>query len=178
MLPKSKPRISAGEVEKIVRKHGVSDQVVLVGMRGYYLNTMGKPAVNDRGIYDDAIAVLSPTAYATFNANVDPSIYRPGVASLVSGVHRYRKGRHGISRGTGYPALRPATKGEVLPVTRDGQKGVKQGTAINIHSGSRNSTSSLGCQTIHPSQWPAFQALVYEQMARYGQNTVPYILTA
>ena len=178
MLPKSKPRISADAVEKIVRQHKVTDQVVLVGIRGYYLNSMGKPGVNDRGLYDDMIAVLTPTAYATFNANTDPSVYSPGTASLLPGVHRYRKGRHGISRGAGYPALRPATKGEALPVTRDGREGTTTGIALNLHAGSRTSTSSRGCQTIHPSQWAAFQKLVYEEMSRHGQTTVPYILTA
>lgn len=178
MLPKNKPRISADAVEKIVRKHGVTDPVVLVGIRGYYLNSMGKPGVNDRGIYDDCIAVLSPTAYATFNANTDPSVFSPGIASLLPGVHRYRKGRHGISRGAGYPALRPATKGEALPVTRDGRPGTTTGIALNIHSGSRTSTSSRGCQTIHPSQWLAFQTLVYAEMSRHQQSTVPYVLTA
>lgn len=177
MLPKSKPRISADAVEKIVRQHGVTDPVVLVGIRGYYLNSMGKPGVNDRGLYDDTIAVLSPTAYATFNANTDPSFYSPGIATLLPGVHRYRKGRHGISRGAGYPALRPATKGEKLPVTRDGREGTTTGMALNIHAGSRTSTSSRGCQTLHPSQWKAFQALVYEEMSRHQQSTIPYVLT-
>lgn len=176
-VPPARPRVSAEEIEKIVREHAVTDKVVLVGIRGYYANSMGGPG-NDRGIYDDAIALLSPTAFATFNANTDPSIYSPGVATLVPGVHRYRKGRHGISRGAGYPALRPATKGEALPVTRDGQPGVSEGIAINIHSGTRSSTSSRGCQTIHPLQWLAFQKLVYSEMSRYGQTTVPYILTA
>jgi lysozyme len=177
-VPPAKPRISADAVEKIVRQHSVTDKVVLVGMRGYYLNSMGKPGVNDRGIYDDAIALLSPTAYATFNANTDPSIYSPGIATLLPGVHRYRKGRHGISRGAGYPALRPATKGEKLPVTRDGRAGTTTGIALNIHKGGRDSTGSRGCQTIHPSQWAAFINLVYAEMSRHGQTTVPYVLTA
>ena len=176
-VPPAKPRISADAVEKIVRKHGVTDPVVLVGLRGYYARTMGGPG-NDRGLYDDCIAVLSPTVYATFNANTDPSVYSPGIATLLPGVHRYRKGRHGISRGAGYPALRPATKGEALPVTRDGRAGTTTGIALNIHSGGRTSTSSRGCQTLHPSQWPAFQKLVYAEMSRHQQSTIPYILTA
>jgi hypothetical protein len=177
IVPATKPRISAAEVETLVRRHKVTDQVVLVGIRGYYARTMGPTPSNDRGLYDDGIALLSPTAYATFNANTDPSIYSPGIATLVPGVHPYRKGRHGITRGAGYPALRPATKGEVLPVTRDGQAGVQEGIAINIHRGSFNSTSSRGCQTIHPGQWPAFQALVYAEMTRHAQTTIPYVLT-
>lgn len=177
LTPKSRPNASRAAVEKIVRQSGVAHEVVLVGIRGYYLDTMGKAGVNDRGIYDDAIIVISPNAFAAFNANTDPSIHRPGIATLVPGVHMYRKGKHGISRpGGGYPAFRPATPDEGLPVTRDGQHGTKRGIAINIHKGSRNSTSSLGCQTIHPDQWEAFRSLAYAEMDRHGQKLIPYVL--
>ena len=50
------------------------------------------------------------------------------------------------------------------------------GVAINIHRGGYNTTSSLGCQTIHPSQWEAFIALAYLEMDRAGQKTIPYLL--
>jgi lysozyme len=60
-------------------------------------------------------------------------------------------------------------------VTRDGQ-GDSMGIAINIHKGGYRTTSSEGCQTIHPSQWPAFVALVYSEMDRVGQKTIPYLL--
>lgn len=181
--PPAKPRISAEAVEKIVRDHKVKDPVVLVGIRGYYAKTFSDPKKgqtlgNDRGIYDDAIMLLTPTAYATFNANADPSIFRRGIATLAEGVHPYKKGRHGISRGEGYPALRPATTGERLPVRRDGQAGTTFGVALNIHRGGLNTTSSEGCQTIHPEQWPAFIALVYEEMDRHKRAIIPYILTA
>lgn len=152
--------------------------VFLVGIRGYYLNTMGKPGVNDRGIYDDAIILVSPTAYLTCNANCDPSVFRRGIATLVPGVHWYRKGRHGFSKGPGksYPAFRPDNPQERLPVTRDGQPGEHWGIAINIHRGSRTTTSSEGCQTIHPTQWLPFQVLTYAEMDRHKQTRIPYIL--
>lgn len=178
MTPKTKPRITPRDVAKIITRHKVEDRVVLVGIRGYYLRTMGDPTKNDRGIYDDAMILVSPDAFATFNANVDPSIFRRGIATLVEGVHRYRKGRHGISRGAGYPALRPATTGERLPVRRDGQHGVFDGIAINIHKGGYKSTGSEGCQTVHPAQWDAFINLVYSEMKRNEQTTIPYVLTA
>jgi lysozyme len=152
--------------------------VFLVGIRGYYLNSMGRPGVNDRGIYDDAIILVSPTAYLTCNANCDPSVFRRGIATLVPGVHWYRKGRHGLSKGPGksYPAFRPDNPQERLPVTRDGQPGEHWGIAINIHRGSRTTTSSEGCQTIHPTQWLPFQVLTYAEMDRHKQTRIPYIL--
>lgn len=153
----------------------------LVGIRGYYLNTMGKAGVNDRGIYDDAIAVVGPETFAMFNANTDPSPWRHGVATLLPGVHPYRLGNHGISKpGGGYPAFRPATRNEELPVKRDGESSVpskRPGVAINIHKGGYTTTSSLGCQTIYPSQWKAFYELAKLELHRSKLRVIPYILT-
>lgn len=174
-VPNARPQQDRKATEKLLLKNGVTDKVALVGIRGYY-SQMGKEG-NDRGIYDDAIFLISPSAYATFNANTDPSIFRPKIATLRPGLHIYKKGKHGISRpGGGYPALRPANKNEALPVYRDGVQKPWDGIAINIHSGSRNSTSSEGCQTIYPDQWNAFINLVYSEMDRYGQKTIPYLL--
>lgn len=176
----SSPKLAASDAEKIVRHNKVPDAVVLIGIRGYWKRTMGDPTKNDRGIWDDAIALISPTAFCAWRANTDPSIYRPGIATLCEGVHPYRKGKHGISKGPGraYPALRPATAGERLLVTRDGQTGTKYGVAINIHRGSINSTSSEGCQTIHPEHYDAAMKMIYSEMDRYGQKVIPYILTS
>jgi lysozyme len=159
----------------MVIKARIEDRVVLVGIRGYYSETF-KPSGNQRNIYDDSIILLSPSCHATFNANTDPSIFKKGVASLIPGVHRYKKGNHGISKpGGGYPALRPATPDETLPVIRDSE-GESLGIAINIHKGGYNTTSSLGCQTIYPTQWDGFINLVYSEMSRYNQKTIPYLL--
>jgi lysozyme len=175
MIPNTRPQQTKQKTQALLIKAGVSDVVSLVGIRGYYRDSMGKAGENDRGIYDDAIFIVSPSAYVAFNANTDPSVRRKGIAVLKTGLHRYRKGLHGISRGPGYPALRPATPGERLPVTRDGT-GDDMGIAINIHRGGHNTTSSEGCQTIPPSQWEAFIALVYAEMNRYSQRTIPYLL--
>jgi lysozyme len=177
ILPQSRPQQKREISEKMIRSAGVTDQVVLLGIRGYYLDSMGEKGKNDRGIYDDAIFVVSPSTYSTFNANTDPSIFRAGIAVLKTGVHRFKKGNHGISRPDGgYPALRPANREESLPVTRDGS-GDSMGIAINLHRGSYNSTSSAGCQTIYPAQWDSFINLVYGEMNRYSQKTIPYVLT-
>lgn len=177
MLPASRPQQAKSKTQALLTKARVADEVALVGIRGYYRDTMGEVGKNDRGIYDDAIFLISPNAYATFNANADPSVKRKGIAVLKPGVHRYRKGKHGLSKpGGGYPALRPANPAEELPVTRDGV-GDSMGIAINIHRGGYLTTSSEGCQTIYPAQWEAFIALVYSEMDRAGQKTIPYLLT-
>jgi len=138
---------------------------------------MGKPGQNDRGIYDDALFIVTPNHFTAWNGNTDPSAWRSGIATLVPGVHLYRMGNHGISRpGGGYPAFRPATPNEELPVSRDGVINPRPGIAINIHRGGRNTTSSEGCQTIPPSQWDAFYAALSGQMKTHKLQTFPYLL--
>lgn len=177
MTPLTTPKLALADVDKIIRKHKITAPVVLVGIRGYYKDTMGKPGQNDRGLYDDALFIVSPTHFSSWNGNTDPSVYRPGIASLVAGVHMYRKGNHGISRpGGGYPAFRPATPGEQLPVTRDGVLNPRPGVAINIHRGGKNTTSSEGCQTLPPQQWDAFYAALSGEMKRHSVKTFPYVL--
>lgn len=177
MTPLTTPKLALADVDKIIRKHKITAPVVLVGIRGYYKDTMGKPGQNDRGLYDDALFIVSPTHFSSWNGNTDPSVYRPGIASLVPGVHMYRKGNHGISRpGGGYPAFRPATPGEQLPVTRDGVLNPRPGVAINIHRGGKNTTSSEGCQTLPPQQWDAFYAALSSEMKRHSVKTFPYVL--
>ena len=178
MIPASRPKASRTIVERLAKKAAKElPTVYLVGVRGYYRDTLGKPGTNDRGIYDDAIFIVGPETFAAFNANTDPSVFRKGIASLVPGVHWYRPGKHGISRpGGGYPAFRPATKNEELPVTRDGVVNPRPGVAINIHRGGRNTTSSEGCQTIPPAQWDAFHALLTKELKVAGQSKFPYIL--
>ena len=175
MIPKSRPQQAKEKSLAMAIKAGIEDRVVLIGIRGYYSETF-QPSGNQRGIYDDAIILLSPSVHATFNANTDPTVFKKGIAVLKTGIHRYRKGNHGISKpGGGYPALRPANPKEEVPVTRDGE-GDSMGIAINIHKGGYNTTSSLGCQTIYPPQWDGFINLVYSEMSRYNQKTIPYLL--
>lgn len=176
MVPPKRPALAAETVRALAARH--TDRVpVLLGVRGYYRRSMGDPERNDRGIYDDAVFLVTPHIVWRFNANTDPSVNRAGIATLRPGVHMYRKGKHGISKpGGGYPALRPATEGERLPVDRDGQQNPAPGVAINIHRGSRNSTSSEGCQTIHPDQWDEFIREVYAEMDRANVRTIPYVL--
>jgi lysozyme len=173
LVPAGRPRLSHGEAEHVVRAKAVTDPVCLLGVRGYYRDTMGKPGENDRGLYDDALFVLSPTVFAAFNANTDPSVERPGIATLEPGVWRYQRGMHGINRGNPYPALVQAA---AVIVRRDGGKLDSGWFGINIHKGSRTTTSSEGCQTLWPDQWQGFFELVKGEMIRHAQIVVPYVL--
>jgi hypothetical protein len=179
MIPRNRPRIERKTTEQLLRLRKVSDQVCLVGIRGYYRDSMGAKGKNDRGIYDDAIILVSPNVHAAFNANVDPGAYGrnpkvgKGYASLKSGVWRYRLGHHGIRSGNPYRAL---VQADAVTVSRDGGKEETGWFGINIHRGGIRSVSSEGCQTLPPAQWPAFIALVESEMKRNNAKTLSYVL--
>lgn len=162
------------------------DSVFVVGIRGYYRDTMGAPGVNDRGVYDDAIFLVSPSLFAAYNGNTDPSRVRrgsgfgagKGMANLKTGL--YRAHRFGLHRGK-YRAL--IQIGGPVTVVRDGNPPYDETGhfGINIHKGGFNTTSSEGCQTVHPSQWDSFITAAMDQAKRYhgaawGRTTIPYLL--
>jgi len=171
--PPARPQQSREETARILAARGVVAPVAILGVRGYYKRTAGDPTRNDRGIYDDALFVVTPSTYATFNANTDPSAdYRPGLACLRPGLWWYKVGTHGLSRP---PAQRYTALVQAGPVTvdRDGEGPDTGWFGINIHRGATRSTSSLGCQTIPPSQWPEFIELV---RTAAGKREIPYLL--
>ena len=176
IAPPSRPKLTRGAVEFILARHKVTAPVALVGVRGYYRDSMGQPGVNDRGLYDDALFLISADTFAGFNANTDPSVARRGIATLKPGTWRYQLGIHGLNRPASqrYKALVQAGP---VTVHRDDTGDDTGWFGINIHRGSRTTTSSLGCQTLVPDQWPAFIALVEQELKRAGQTVVPYVLT-
>jgi lysozyme len=180
IIPTRRPKARRYEIiSKLPDWVIVKYQVILVGIRGYYRDSMGEAGKNDRGIYDDAMFIIAPDFFGSWNANTDPSCsdrQKPDVAVLSPGVHLYKKGKHKIASPLGYAAFRPATPNEELPVTRSGKPSF--GTAINIHKGGVNGTSSLGCQTIPPAQWESFRSTAYMLMDRYNQDKIPYVLIA
>lgn len=187
--PGERPRLSSAELRNRIAPFGIDRSrypVVVVGIRGYYKNSMGAPGVNDRGIYDDALFIESPQIMVAYNGNTDPASYRAGsgtgstkgMATLNPGawfVHRFDK-----HKGQ-YLAL--CQRAGPVNVTRDGNPPyLDTGMfGINIHRGGYNSTSSEGCQTVHPTQWDSFIATIQDQVRRYFPAnwrtvTVPYIL--
>lgn len=152
--------------------------VALLGVRGYYLDTMGEKGKNDRKIYDDAIFLVGPDGfYAAFNANTDPGAFRKGIATLIPGTWLYRVGTHGLSKPKEkqYTAL---TQADAVVVRRDdiARREFKGMFGINIHRGSRMSVSSEGCQTIWPGQWTEFITAVRALLDKCGQRVIPYHL--
>jgi lysozyme len=180
-IPNSKPKMTLQDALKELSAFGLDEYPVKVlGIRGYYKSTMGNPLKNDVGIYDDAMFIISPDMYASFNANTDPSVTRQGIATLVAPqVVFYKVGIHGISGKNPREAFRQASFG--IQVVRDGKDGiVKDSPAspfwINIHDGGMNTTSSEGCQTIPKPQWASFRESLKDQLKRNKQTKFPYIL--
>jgi lysozyme len=189
ITPPEKPRLSSTELRARFAQYEIDRSkypLAVVGIRGYYKDSMGAPSVNDRGIYDDAIFIDTDQATVAYNGNTDPSAYRAGsgtgsskgMASLNPGawfVHKFdnHKGQ--------YLAL--CQRAGSITVTRDGTPPYEDAGlfGINIHRGSYNSTSSEGCQTIHPAQWDSFIGLAVDQTKRYfgsawKSQVIPYVL--
>lgn len=188
--PGARPRASRSAVMAAVKSlhpsYDFAGRLTVVGVRGYYRDTLGAVGRNDRAMYDDAIFIVADEAFAAFNANTDPSGFRngrgtgagKGMASLNPGLWPvYRFDLHSGK----YQALCQRA-GQVV-VTRDGTPPYQDRGmfGINIHRGGVNTTSSEGCQTIPPDQWPAFIAMAQDQAKRlYGADwrseTITYVL--
>jgi hypothetical protein len=186
ILPPSKPRITTVELHaRLPVIDRIKWPVIVVGIRGYYQDSMGKVDQNDRGMYDDCLAIDSPSVTSAFNGNTDPGAVRKGkgfgagkgMASLKAGVYyAHRVGIHKAGKPGAHQAL-IQVQGPVT-VVRDGDPSYEESGyfGINIHRGGITRTNSEGCQTVPPSQWDAFIATLKDQLSRYSQTTVPYIL--
>lgn len=188
--PPARPALSAADLAARLAPFGIDrtlHPLVVVGIRGYYLDTMGQPGVNDRGLYDDALFLDAPGTFASFNGNTDPSRVRRGrgFADATKGMAVLQPGawfahRFDLHNGQ-YLAL--CQRLADVTVLRDGTPPYPDTGrfGINIHRGGYHGTSSLGCQTIHPDQWDAFITLA-EKLARsfhagaWRTTVIPYIL--
>lgn len=187
--PAARPKLARADLIARVREAYPNETlpaVFVVGVRGYYLNGMGAPGRNDRGMYDDALFVVTPDGFHAFNGNTDPSRERKGqgvgtgkgMASLKPGFWRAHKlGVHKAGTPTGHPAF--VQQAGKVTVVRDGLKGDYEETGwfgINIHRGGNTTTSSEGCQTLPPDQWPTFYATVRAALGAARQDVLAYIL--
>lgn len=185
-VPRSRPKITKEKLLARIEYMGFdvsNEKSFVVGVRGYYGDSGGKPGVNDRGIYDDALFIIgNDGTFVGFNGNTDPSAYRKGrgtaeatkgMASLKPGM--YRSHQLGLHRGK-YMAL--IQTGGMVTVIRDGTPDYEDTGwfGINIHKGGYDTTSSLGCQTVHPDQWAGFINIVQTLMHANHQAVMPYVL--
>ena len=176
MIPNSRPQWTKAQVESYLGLYDlVKYPVKILGVRGYYKHTMGDPDQNDVGIYDDALFVVSKNFFGSYNANTDPSRIFDDVAVLkAGGPYLYKIGMHNMKAP--YEALRQYGNVTVLrngiPVTDS----PSHRFYIDIHKGGNSTTSSLGCQTICPPQWPGFLQDVKQQLLLNQQTLIPYIL--
>lgn len=166
------PRLEKYKIRHILDANRIPEkfQVSVVAIRGYYLDSMGKPGENDRRIYDDAHFIIWPDGYASFQANTDPNGYRKGsgkgsgkgMAMLKEGIHLFGKGLH-----KGAQAFRQCEK---FTVIRDGNPPYEDCGfhGINWHSGGYVSTSSLGCQTNPSDIWSTLKNLLYNILDYYN----------
>ena len=187
--PAAKPKATRNDVVAMVAKaypNSALPNVFLVGVRGYYLDSLGLAGKNDRGIYDDALFLIAPGRFAAFNANTDPSKVRKGkgtgaakgMARLKAGLYRaHQLGMHRAGTPGGHQAL--VQRAGTVTVIRDGVDGDYEETGyfgINIHRGGVTTTSSEGCQTVPPDQWPAFIEQVRVTLSAERQTVIPYVL--
>lgn len=176
--PKSKPKATLEELQGGYLEHAqmldtFNEQAVsLVGVRGYYLQTLGDVRKNDRIYYDDALFLIEKNRhFSSYNFNTDPSIFKHGVGTLVANeIYDVVKHKH---KGQ-YNALQIIKD----KLTRDGLNGFDVGRhGINFHYDAEwYSKHSLGCQTLPRSQWDSFIATVYDLMRKNNLTQVKYFL--
>ena len=173
--PTTRPQQSKADTVVSLRDKGFSlDKAYLVGYRGYYSRTFA-PDGNNRQVYDDAMFLISPGHFSSYNFNTDPGAYRQGIATLLPGCWRYKVGIHGLSKPKDqqYKAFVQAAK---VTVQRDQSITESGYFGINIHPGGNTTVSSLGCQTIYNPQWADFFSTTCSEMLRYGHDVIDYIL--
>lgn len=187
----NRPQWNRQKVEEILKtKYAASGKtmpkVILLGVRGYFENSMGKQGVNDRGIYDDAMFIYAPNFLKSFNANTDPSRSGfnakagKGYAVLQPGIWLYKIGIHGLSKPK-EKQYRGFVQAGKVTIRRDGSIDTDTGEfsgffGINIHRGGINGTSSEGCQTLVTEQWAEFFSTVEGLLDQHDQNIIDYVL--
>lgn len=178
----NRPLITREEAKKIIDFYKIDTEkypLVIIGIRGYYLDSKGVKGKNDRGLFDDAILIYSEGTYATFNGNTDPSAqFKKGLGMLKSGFYPVYKFDTHRGVKAQYPAICQRL-GEVT-VMRDGG-GEENGKGFNIHSAGFNTTISEGCQTVYKGQWNEFyNSAKMEAIVLWGERwdkeTVGYAL--
>ena len=84
------PTLTHEEAIDLVGKKGITEKVVLIGLRS-------KDSVyGENDAYTDTLGLLTPDGYQEFKLNTLPTKWEPGMACLQPGEWRFRKGIHGM----------------------------------------------------------------------------------
>lgn len=197
----NKPNLTKEQALLLLQPFNLAAKVIVLGIRGNLAQNK-----NQRGIYDDALFIVTPEIFKGYNANTDPSVTRPGVAVLQPGVYDYIKGLHGIhhldlSKSADVQIMKtlmetkkdiPLIAGRIIPywalrqasdvtIKRDGNSQAETDSPsnrfwIDIHRGGYSTTSSLGCQTIYPDLWNDFRDTIFSEMEKNNEPLIHYVL--
>lgn len=190
----SKPQANEALILGILDDANVPETVRILAVRAYYRDSIGRVGLNETGVYDDAMFLCAPGIFRAVNANADPSNlgWNPGVgkpyAMLQPGLWYFRRGAHKGKK----LALRQCTDEEASEhgIPNDGEFKVMRMFgendarnyketgyfAINVHSGGYTSTSSWGCLTIPPEDYPDFMTQVWDSSIKCRQSRIPVLL--
>lgn len=171
ILPPARPKRDDATLDAVIEHFNlVPTRACLIYVRGHYLDTMGRPGVDDVNIYDDAVYLVSPNRRESWNANTSPSFPKKGYAELVLGQYVYYPSYHHIwEPKKRYRAFRPYPEGIKLKCLRNGKLSTCQAT--NLHMGSDNPAAfdvvwSQGCMTVPRSQYPDYELTVRTEVER------------
>jgi lysozyme len=188
LIPLSRPQASRDTVIRAAtaawrKKHDDSalPDFFVLAVRAYYRDTMGKPGVNDVGMYDDAFFIVSPHTFTAWNGNTDPSRYgwNPNadgfMARLQTGCWKFV---HWYHRQTYWAFGQGENEVTVDRIEADGKvhNTITGCYGINLHRGGNSGTSSEGCLTVPREQWEAFHADLWHLMKFLKRPRVDLIL--
>ncbi len=88
----NKPVLTRAQAIEIAGDSYAGEKVFILGVRGFMESVGG----NKKGIYDDAVFLVTEDGVEGFNFNTDPSIDRTGIAVLQPGKYAYTQGLHGL----------------------------------------------------------------------------------
>lgn len=190
--------LTRDQAKAIVSDHQVTDSVVIIGVRNkanrinVYDDTIAILTATDFKAYNGNV---DASVYRPGIATLQPGVYdyKIGVHGI-SHLNLSNAGDKAILDKMIATGLDPdPIEGRFLPhwafrqagpvtILRQGQKVPETDKNpdswpwIDIHRGGVNTTSSLGCQTIHPDFWPHFRDFGYGALRANRQEIVRYIL--
>lgn len=191
IVPAARPEIVRATAIEWARQEGCTDDFFVLGRGGYFRRSMSTDE-QGRGVYDDAIVVVTPDVFLTFNGNCNPCKGEIGMATLQDGVWPMKRVIHHPNTPKAYPCWGQA--GPVV-VKRDGTEDVEKGFrhpkygeclggglwrgnfAIQLHSGFLYETGSEGCQTVYKPQWNECDLAIMTEMRARRLETFSYVLS-